>query len=286
MKIKNWDWDNSKRLYVRRGFTDDVESKIGKHGDVVQKEMYNPRKVRWYNSFEMAQQIRFMICLEWIRQHFQDLARKEKKKRLIIDLGCSRSFVYQFWRHNCNYFGWPQIHYWGVDANYKRIEEGRNMFVKKKNDRVVYFLADLACPLRFPAKADVVVCMEVIEHLPPRKVLYLLNNVKNALNSTGIAIISSPNPESKGEWVWENSEESHHYEYTWKEARKIFENNGLVILDRTGVLPYRNYRSTTTNPYRNQIANYLPAPLVNNVLLTGEVNMYKKKMWICKVKKS
>lgn len=290
-KILGWKYDESKGVYIQDRFTSgELDEDVGTnvYGDVLQKESYSPNKVRFYNSFEEAQQTRFIVCLHWIKEHFSDLLETEKvkRKKLIIDLGCSRSFVYRRWKNNMNFFNWPQIHYWGVDSNLKRINDGRNSIEKKKNDSLIYFLGDLSEKMVFPAKADVIVCMEVLEHLPVSKARNILNNIYKALKSSGIAIISSPNPKNKGEFVWKDSQKSHFYEYTFEEAEKLFEDNGFSVIDKTGVLPDREYYKQTSFPeLREKLIRYLPPPIVNNFLLLAEEDIRMKRQWICKLKK-
>ena len=289
-KLRGWNWDSEKKVYLQAGFVPgELDDQLGtnKHGDVIQKESYSPNKVRVYNSFEQAQQIRFMVALHWMKSRLSDILNVEgkKRKKLILDLGCSRSFIYRRWKNNMNHFNWSQLHYWGVDSNLKRINDGRDSFVKKKNDSVVYFLGDLSKPMTFPAKADIVICLEVLEHIAKSKVSYLLNNVRNSLSDQGIAIISSPNPKKKGEFVWKDSSDSHHYEYTFKEAKALFKKD-FKIIDHTGVLPDRNYFRESSFPnLRDKLVQYLPAPMVNNILLLAEKDMSKKRQWIFKLQK-
>jgi len=289
--IKGWKWNETKKLYVQNGFVlGELDDSLGtnKHGDVIQKESYSPNKVRFYNSFEEAQQVRFIVALHWMKSRLSDILNVEgkKRKKLILDLGCSRSFIYRRWKNNMNYFGWSLIHYWGVDSNLKRIDDGRAMFTKKKNDSVIYFLGDLSREMKFPGKADIVFCLEVLEHVPREKVYTFLNNIYNNLSDHGSAIISSPNPKEKGGFVWKDSPKSHHYEYKWEEAKELFEDNGFEIIKVTGVLPDRNYfRESSFYKLRKRLAEHLPGPIINNILLTAEKDMSKKRQWICLLNK-
>ena len=290
-EITGWEWNNEESVYVQEGFVWgklDKELGTNKQGDVIGKSIYDPNSARWYNSFEQAQSIRFAVALHWMKSRLSEMLNVEgkKRKKLILDLGCSRSFIYRRWKNNMNFFNWPTLHYWGVDSSLKRINDGRNSFVKKKNDSVIYFLADLSSNIKFPAKADILICLEVLEHIPKSKVHTLLNNIYNALNSTGIAIISSPNPKEKGGWVWAESQKSHHYEYIWEEAEKLLISHGFEILDVTGVLPDRNYfRESSFLPIRKRLAELLPASMINNILLLAEEDMSKKRQWITKLQK-
>jgi len=289
-KIKGWSYNLDEDVYVQDGFViGDLDGELGtdKHGDVKNRNIYDPNFVRWSNTFEVAQQVRFMTVMTWVRSHLTNIAASEgkKRKKLLIDLGCSRSFIYRRWKGNMNYFSWPIIHYWGVDSSLKRINEGRVEIIKKKNDSLVYFVGDLNREMQFPGKADLLICLEVLEHIPEKNVGNLLSTIKNNLRKDGMAIISSPNPESSGSWVWgDESQHSHHKEYTWEEAKKLFEDHGLKVQDYTGVLPDRNYfRRSSFGKLRAELVKHFPAPWVNNILLLAEPSMDIKRQWICSV---
>jgi SAM-dependent methyltransferase len=290
-KIEGWNWSEKEKIYIQDGFKiGDLDNDIGTncHGDVISKNSYSVEKIRFYNTFEEAQYFRFLVCLSWMKDHFSFLLEEEgeKRKKLVIDLGCSRSFIYRMWRNNMNFFNWPQISYWGMDSNIKRINDGRSSFIPKKNDSVIYFLGDLSNETKFPSKADVIVCLEVLEHLPKKKAHTLLNNAKKNLKSSGIIIMSSPNPPEKGGFVWKDSSKSHFYEYIFDEAKELFIENGLKIIDHTGVLPDRNYNKSCSNPsLRKRLSELVPNSIVNNFLLLAEEDMSKKRQWICKLRK-
>jgi len=275
---------------VRGSNLNDLKIGLGtdRHGDVLGRDIYNPRHARLFNSFEQAQIMRFLVGITWAREHFQELEKKEGKKRrkVVTDLGCSRSFWYQYWKFQANYFGWPLLLYQGVDINFDRIDQGRKMFIKKKNDILEYFLVDLSSRFTLPKKADFLVCMEVLEHVEKTKVHTLLNSIHKNLKRSGIAIISSPNPLNEGGWVWKDSGKSHHYEYTFAQAKSLLEENGFEIINHTGVLPDRNYFKTSKFPkIRKKLATFLPAPMVNNILVMLESDVSKRRQWIIKAKK-
>ena len=286
-KIKDWIWDKENKVFVQDGFElNSLDENLGtdSHGDVTSSSNYSPSNVRWWNSFEEAQQMRFRIVMTRIRSRLLYIADIEKKKRkkLMIDLGCSRSFIYRRWRKNCNFFNWPKIAYWGVDSSLKRINQGRDSYVKKRNDSIAYFVGDLGEPMFFPTKADIIVCLEILEHIPEEKACNLLKTIYDHLSDNGSVIMSSPNPPEEGEWVWgKESQQSHHKEYTFGEAKDLLIFNGFEIVYHNGVLPYRNYNHQTSfKELRKELVKSLPAPLVNSMLLLAEPDMAIKRQWI------
>lgn len=291
-KLNKWIWNEEEKLYVQEGFhPEELVNTLGanKFGDVLSRLSYSPISVRWNNTFEEAQQMRFMVCLHWIKSRLSYLLNVEgkKRKKLIIDLGCSRSIVYQRWRNNMSHFNCPQIYYWGFDSHLERIQQGRTLFKKKKNDSVVYFLGDILKEVRFPARADVIVAMEILEHLPPDKAGNLFKNIRRNLKKTGVAIVSSPNPAEKDSFVWADSEKGHHKEYPWFQAKEMMVNHGFEIIDRVGVLPVRNYFRRTSFPeIRKELVKHLPSSFVNPILLLAEDNMSLNKEWISLIRRA
>jgi len=284
-----FNFSKAEDLYVQEEFTGAEDSKAGKTGDVPSPAMYDPRKVRWFSGFEFAQQVRYMVVLNWIKKYFDELSKRNRKGRLVLDLGCSYSFLYNFWRSNGNYFNWPRVHYHGVDANLKRIQKGRESFVKKKRDLLTYYLADITKPLVFKDKMDVIVCMETLEHIHKEKAFELISNIKRNLKKTGIVIMSSPNPlKEKGEkFVWKDSEKGHIYEWSFDEAGSFFGDLGLRMDEVCGILPRREFkRETKFDAVRDSLANYLPLTIVNSFLCVGDnVNLSKQWMMMLKLLK-
>ena len=289
MEKSKWEWDDRRKVFVQKGFkveSLDYEKGSDKFGDVIPKKSYSPLTVRWNNTFEMAQQFRFIIALSWIKNHFTKIHKNSKRRKTIIDFGCSRSVVYQRWRNNMNYFNCPKIYYCGFDSNFKRISQGRELYAKKKNDKVEYFLGNMASPLSFPVKADVIVAMEILEHLDPERVDIFFKNIYNNLRKDGIGIISSPNPKQGEDWTWSDSSKGHWKEYSWDIASNLIKDNGFTVLDRIGVLPSRNYFKKTSFPkLRKRLVEHLPSSFVNPILMFAEKDMSMNREWICKVVK-
>jgi len=286
----NFTKDEDKDLWIQDSFTGAKDSMAHETGDVSSSEIYNPRKVRWFNSFEFAQQIRYMVALNWMREHFVKLSKKNKKRRQVLDLGCSYSFLYNFWRSNGNYFGWPKIHYHGVDANIKRIQKGRETFVPKRNDILTYYLADVTKPIALikELKVDIIVCMETIEHLPKKKVPVLMKNIRKNLKKDGIIIMSSPNPKKEeGEnFVWKDSQKGHIYEWGFDEIYDLYKEEGLKVIDYCGILPVRNYRNKTVHKdIGGHLSDYLPFTVVNNILCLLDHPLECSKQWMFLLRK-
>jgi len=256
--------------------------------------IFNPSKIRWFSSFEMSQFLRFMIALNWTKKHFESLDKEElktfgknKKHRYIADFGCSYSQFYNYWRSNCNYFGWPRLIYMGVEADYKRIMKGKSSFTPKKNDKILYYLADLTKTITLLHKADIIVCMETLEHIPKEKAPSLMANIRRNLKPSGIAILSSPNPRKDlgEEFAWgDNSRGGHVHEWSYDEAFKFFKKENFIVKEECGMLPRKSYAKHIIPLTKKVYARYFPTSLLNNIFcVTSNIDFCKQ--WMVTLKK-
>lgn len=248
------------------------------------KNIFDANKIRWYNTFEVSQYFRFMIALNWMREIF--LKDTSKRRRTVADFGCSYSQLYNFWRNNCNFYFWPHLNYYGVEADKERMNFGKERIVKKRNDRLEYFFQDLSKKFILPKKCDVIVCMEVLEHLVPEKASILLENIYNNLKKSGYTIMSSPNPDKEnGEnFVWE---EPHNYEYSFKEAKKLVKENGFKVIRKCGILPRRTFYKQSKNSelYQKLKKYYSPSVVANILCPISEIKYCKQWMMLLKKRK-
>lgn len=246
-------------------------------------------KLRLFDSLDFSSLLRFWIAINWMQKQF----KKEKKKIYrVLDLGCANLQAYHIWHNNGNYFGWPQIRYYGVDVNYKRMMTGKREYDFKRSDSVTLINANLEHPIIFRnekeklIKFDFAVCMEFLEHIPKECFEIILKNmVKTQLRKEGTAILSSPNPDKEHgeEVVWKKfSPISHVYERSWAEAEKIILDSGLKVLEKASVLSRSNYRSIagdSQKKVRDRMNKFLPASVVNNVMCLSD-DVMKGRQWV------
>jgi len=85
---------------------------------------------------------------------------------------------------------------------------------------------DLTDGLSHMLKKDAVVFSEVIEHLPPTEVLFVLREFHNVLSRDGILILTTPTP-SEDEMVWPDC---HDQEYTRRQIHEFLVESGFEVI--------------------------------------------------------
>lgn len=108
---------------------------------------------------------------------------------------------------------------YGVDICSKAIEYCLKTY-KKEN---LHFEKCALQNLDDEREYDVIVCMDVIEHLPKRDTGKVIQNFAQALSSSkGMLILGTPNVESQ-KFASENRKRQHIYEYSAEELREMIE---------------------------------------------------------------
>lgn len=110
----------------------------------------------------------------------------------IMDMGCNRGF--DIFRMN-NKFPNSNILFTGLDISSLDVEQARNYVTKNGIDNCKFVVGN-AMATNFEAESfDIVVCSEVLEHVPqPEKILKEINRI---LKRGGLAIISTPNADNR-----------------------------------------------------------------------------------------
>ena len=167
------------------------------------------------------------------------------------------------------------------------MEIGKQLITPKKNDRLRYFIQDLSEPFTLPKKCDVIVSMEVLEHILPSKTNIFLENIYGNLKNKGYVIISSPNPDKKNgeQFVWE---EPHCYEWSFSEAKSLLKKSGFKIIKKCGILPRRNFYSHSKNKeLYKQLKEFYPSTIVANILCPiGKINLCKQWMMLLRKRRN
>ncbi len=277
-KQYNTDFISKKNnLWIANNYEDKIDEYSVQDGN---RYLYDASKMRVFDTNEFSQFMRMWICLEWMKQKLKD-----EKQVKILDLGCSYSQLYRLWVTHGRYFNHPVTHYLGVDIDSKRVIKGkREMFVRKR-DTVGHIINDVTSKYKY-GKFDVVVCMEVLEHLPKKCLKSLIKTIKLNLKKDGVAILSSPNPSKEiGEKeIWGKF---HIHEWSWNEWETALNNYKLSVVNKVGVYPKNNFKSNMNPEFKSmlkQARKDLPFSILGSVFSVMD-DMSNSKHWMCSLKK-
>ena len=238
--------------------------------------IFTPEYFRLFNSYETSQLLRFYIVINRIYKKHTKIPIKK-----ILDLGCSWSKLYTLWYKNGNFMNRPSIEYWGVDADYKRLSKGRDYVLNhhKKNDKIIHVLADVSMFIDFENAFDVIVAMEIFEHIPKDKIPNLLCTIYKNLSDNGLGIISGENPDMGGERVFKES--NHHYEWPLKEITELAGRIGFKIVDFCSILSKPKYKfSPEINSITKRLSQFLPTTITNNIACLLDKTCNSGRQWI------
>lgn len=82
-----------------------------------------------------------------------------------------------------------------------------------------------------PGSMDLIVCNEVLEHIPQDKVPTVLRAMRRSARSTATFLISTPNKDGTNDRL----PADHVYEWRFEELREEFEKAGLEVVDTRGI---------------------------------------------------
>jgi SAM-dependent methyltransferase len=174
---------------------------------------------------------------------FYNFLKYFKKSDLtVVDIGCDDAFLRKA-IHSGTYFS--GTNYIGVEFKLKSVRKASDAMPKCGNP-ATFVCADLYQGLPFLRKesVDIVICMEVIEHLEEKAGENLMREIKRVLKPGGIAFMSQPNHSPDFWYVWRKYRKTGGYpqhlrERTPVEFRKLCNKIGLKIVDMYGNLCQR-----------------------------------------------
>ena len=146
------------------------------------------------------------------------LAKKFVNQGKILDIGCGgEGEIFNFIN---------QKDYIGIDYSFRTLKKLSMKFTKAN------FICQKVPLLNFPdACFDNILCLEMIEHIPEKEGLILLDEMYRCLKTGGRLIISTPNAKNRGK----DYPEGHVVEYETDKMKSLIENAGFKILKRTGL---------------------------------------------------
>ena len=164
-----------------------------------------------------------MICTKVINN-------VKKKNPKVLDIGCSCGKLLQVQQTLMREPGTKSMIYVGMDAreyatnqvlefanrNFSENYKG-NVFVENKNIVNVKQCKEI---VKKYGKFDVIVMLEVIEHIPNEFIQTVLKCLKNMLADDGVIVLSTPMHLQENEDMW--WPEAHYKEYTIKQIEEMF----------------------------------------------------------------
>lgn len=176
----------------------------------------------------------------------------------IIDIGCDDAFVRKMIHSGTYYSG---TNYIGIDIKKKYLEKASNK-MPKCNTPAIFLSHDLYEGLPFIKKntIDLVIFMEVIEHMEQDYGIKMLKDIKRCLKPGGICFISQPNHDPSLWYVIRKFREKgypwHLREYTYEEFVKICEKLDFEIIDTYGNLSQKRRLIKSINENKHNFANF------------------------------
>lgn len=116
----------------------------------------------------------------------KELIKKTIRRGLILDVGCGDG---KGTKELANSF--PNV--MGLDYSSRAIRFAR-AFSPRIEFQVLDLIENNTAQLPQPYQADLIVCMEVIEHIPPSQLPAFINNLSSSLKEDGYLIITTPTP--------------------------------------------------------------------------------------------
>lgn len=174
---------------------------------------------------------RFYNFLKWFK----------KSNLTVVDIGCDDAFLRKAIHSGTYYSG---TNYIGVEFKLKNVRKASDLMPNCGNP-AAFICADLYKGLHFLRKesVDIVICMEVIEHLEEKAGENLMKEIKRVLKKDGIAFMSQPNYSPDFWYVWRKFRKTgysqHLRERTPEEFRKLCKKFGFKTLEEYGNLSQR-----------------------------------------------
>lgn len=162
-----------------------------------------------YAYFIKENQLRFLIRLA----RYKFVARLVKKKDRLLEVGCGSGLGSIFLSQHCT-------HVTGIDVKGTEIDEARSINRRANVD----FVCEDFFKLRTDKKFDVIVSLDVIEHMPTEKGNELVGAMARHLKDDGMLVVGTPSAYSYP-YQGELSKASHVKCYDQDELVALIENH-------------------------------------------------------------
>lgn len=165
----------------------------------------------------------------------------KRSNMTILDIGCADAFVRKMVHSGTYHSG---TNYIGVDLKLKSVKTASDK-MPKCNTPAAFICQDLyeGLPFLRSKSVDLIICMEIIEHLEEHAGMNLLKEMKRVLKDDGVIFLTQPNHDPSYWYVWRKNRATgypwHLREYTVEEFKKIIDKKGFDLIDIYGNLAQR-----------------------------------------------
>ena len=188
------------------------------------------QRINFASSSDMSMAFRYSYVANTINKTFLG----NKKLVNILDIGCSLGTFYQFWRGNFQPIKKPTINYLGLDIRTKAIDYCKEHL--ENPDKGIRFLEldIMKDPIPEGPKYDVILFMEIVEHVPVSVGREMMAKIHDELLADdGIVFISSPSPKKELGQMLTNPND-HIFEYSAREMEAMIHEFGFEVVDYNG----------------------------------------------------
>ena len=156
-----------------------------------------------------------------------------KKGAKVLDYGCGTGFI-------ISHLLEKGYEIYGADSSVESIKFTNNKYADKNDFRGAYLLGEI---VNLKEKFDVILVIEVIEHLSDHFLIELFQNVKSILNPGGKVIFTTPNNEDLERSVVYCPDCNHTF-HRWQHVRQWTVDSLSYVLT---INDFQNIKSYTTN---------------------------------------
>jgi 2-polyprenyl-3-methyl-5-hydroxy-6-metoxy-1,4-benzoquinol methylase len=157
---------------------------------------------------------------------FNKYSAKSLSKSAVLDIGCGYGYLLNSFK------GAKEIY--GTDISKEAVE-----MAKKQNPSFNVSVADILKPSKLNKKFDLILAINVIEHLTNPKLG--VKNIKSLLNNDGLVIIHLPTINNElSNWIYGKTyakDSTHVFRPTGEEVKELFNNEGFELLQES-YMPY------------------------------------------------